>query len=106
MEAIPVKNAQDILNENPDSLVFARYAEELASQGKIKEAVEILENGIKKHPHYASGYSVRANLLFMQNSDEQAVKDVQRAIQLDPQMPRDLFRLGAHFLENKEAETG
>jgi len=100
-----VKNAKDILHENPDSLVFARYADELASQDRIDEAIEVLENGINKHPHYAPGYSVRANILFMQNSDEQAVKEVQRALQLDPQMPRDLFRLGANFLENQKPET-
>ncbi|MHB9030904.1 MAG: tetratricopeptide repeat protein [Candidatus Latescibacterota bacterium] len=90
-----------ILQDNPGSVIFSQYAEQLAQEGRMEEAVEILKKGIQANPYHAPGYSVLAEILFQLESEEEAVDNLLSSIQLDPQMPRDLFRLGAYFRENE-----
>lgn len=100
---IPVKELGDIYKENPRSIVFARYAEELVREGKIERAVEILKKGIEYHPHYAPGHSVLATMYLMQDLPAEATKELEQSINLDPQMPSDLFRLGEYYLKEELA---
>jgi pilus assembly protein FimV len=102
--AIFVNNPEEILKNNPGSVVFARYAEELVREGKIDEAREIAENGIKANPTYAPGHSVLAEILFQQNSEEKAIEELKTAIQLDPQMPEDLLKLGKNYLSQNQLD--
>ena len=52
------KKPEDILKDNPGSVIFARYADELAKKGDIKKAIHVLEEGIRANPSYAFGHSV------------------------------------------------
>ncbi len=90
-----------LLSENPGSAVFPRYAEDLAREGRTDEAIDILSRGLTANPSLASGYSVLADLLFSLHEEERAVENLLTAIKIDPQMPRDLLRLGKHFLEHE-----
>ncbi len=46
------------LEKDPDSLLFAQYADLLRKEGLLEEAIEIAERGIEKHPEYATGILV------------------------------------------------
>lgn len=100
-----MKDPEIILKDNPGSVVFAPYADVLARSGKIERALEILRKGIQANPFYAPGYSVLAELLFQQNSPGEAADALRSALKIDPQRPRDLLRLGNHFLESDPLES-
>ena len=46
----------DILERNPQSLVFAPLAESYRKLGLIDKALEILKKGIGRHPDYLMGH--------------------------------------------------
>lgn len=92
--------------ENPGSAVFPRYAEDLAREGRTDEALDTLSRGIEANPSLASGYSVLADLLFSMHEEEKAVENLLTAVKIDPQMPRDLLRLGRHFLAHEPLKAG
>jgi tetratricopeptide (TPR) repeat protein len=51
----------ELLNEdNPNSLLFARYAFMLLQNGDVEEAISIAENGVEKNPNYIAGLMVLA----------------------------------------------
>jgi len=101
---IIVNERGEILEKNPGSIVFGRYAEELAQEGRIDEAIEILRKGIEANPHYAPGYSVLSGLLLMKEEEDEGVEKLEAALKLDPQAPRDCFTLGRHYLEKNRPE--
>ncbi len=70
-----MKQPEEILKKNPGSLIFARYAQQLAIEGHISEAILILEKGIKSNQSYAIGHSVLAKILHTQNSPEGAAEE-------------------------------
>src|SRR5688572_7255479 len=47
---------KEALDKNPHSKVFAPLAESYRKLGMIDEAMEILKQGLKKHPHYTLGH--------------------------------------------------
>ena len=73
-----MRDPEEILKDNPGSVVFARYAEEMAQKGKFSEAVVILEKGIEANPQYAPGHSILAEILFMEESDEKAAEELKK----------------------------
>ena len=94
-----MKQPEEILKKNPGSIIFARYAQQLAKEGNVSEAILILEKGIKSNPSYAIGHSVLAKILHSQNSPEGAAEEWTAALQLDPQQPNDLFLYGKSLLK-------
>lgn len=95
--AIAVVDPEKLLEGNPGSVVFPRYADHLAREGRLDEAVNVLKKGIKANPFHAPGYTVLANILFQLRSEGEAVENLMTAIKIDPQRPRDLFSLGEYF---------
>jgi hypothetical protein len=104
--AIPVMDPEKLLEENPGSAVFPRYADHLAREGRTSEAVNVLKKGIQANPFLASGYAVLADILFRLESEEEAVENLMNAIKIDPQRPRDLLRLGEYFRERDPEKAG
>jgi len=99
-----VEDTDEILKRNPGSVIFARYSDDLVRKGNINEAIEILEKGIQANPQYAPGHSVLADILFIRNSYEKAAEELKIALHFDPQMPKDIFRLGKYFLQQNQSE--
>ena len=96
----PVKNPEELLHDNPGSIIFARYAEECAREGDVERALDILHNGIEANPVYAPGYSLMGSLYYSQKKYKEAMKYWRQGLELDPLMPRDMYLLGKHCLEN------
>lgn len=93
-----MKSTEQLHKENPGSVFFARYADELAKKGKISEALEILKDGLKNNPYYAHGFYVLSDIYAIQNNGEESEKHLKRALELDPQYPSGLFKLGKYSL--------
>ena len=103
---VSVKEHKEILKENPGSVVFARYAEKLAREGNINEAIGLLEEGIDTNPDYAPGHSILSDILFKENLDLRAAKELKTALDIDSQMPVDLLKLGMYYLgQSKPSEA-
>jgi pilus assembly protein FimV len=103
-----VKNPEEILQEYPDSIVFARVAELLAGRGELDSARDILDTGITQHPGYAPGYAVRASICASTGDLDGALEALDSAIALDPQSPADILRLAQLYVDmdrQDDAET-
>lgn len=92
-----MKDPEEVLKDNPGSVIFARYGDELARDGKIEEALEVLNKGIEANPYYAAGYSVLAEIYSKQESNEKSAELLEKALSLEPQSPRDMFNLGKYL---------
>jgi len=97
----PVKELSKILEENPGSVVFARYAENLMREEKYDEALEILKKGLQNNPLYAPGHSVLGSVYALQGREVESAEEFETALKLDPQAPGDYFRLGKTLLSSE-----
>ncbi|MFW6085493.1 MAG: tetratricopeptide repeat protein, partial [Gemmatimonadota bacterium] len=70
---------------NPDSLVFARLADAFRKAGDPERALEILRDGIRRHPDYASAHIVRARALEDLERPSEAEASLRRVLELDAQ---------------------
>jgi tetratricopeptide (TPR) repeat protein len=75
---------QVTLQQNPDSLTFARVADALMKMGRLEEAVQICEEGVKRHPQYVTGHMVLGKCYMQKKLYEQAEKEFKRVLLFDP----------------------
>ncbi|CAG4955857.1 unnamed protein product [Colias eurytheme] len=54
----------------------------LAETGKLEEALELMNKGIEAAPERAPGYNDRAQLLRLMQRDDDAMSDIDKAVQL------------------------
>ena len=58
-----IRRFEDQYRSQPESLVFARLADAYRKAGEPQRALEVLEDGLRRHPDYASAYIVHARTL-------------------------------------------
>ncbi len=75
---------QVTLQQNPDSLTFARVADALMKRGRLEEAIQICEEGVKRHPQYVTGHMVLGKCYMQRKLYEQAEKEFKRVLLFDP----------------------
>jgi tetratricopeptide (TPR) repeat protein len=77
----------DILSEkyrsNPNSLIFAQFADEYRKEGDISKAIEICLNGLESHPDYVTGRVILGRCYLEQNNTESAVQEFMSACSYD-----------------------
>lgn len=69
--------------ENPDSLVFARLADLHRKAGRPERALEILDEGLERHPDYLSAHIVRARCLRVQGRTVESEDVFRHVLDLD-----------------------
>src|SRR5688500_6186805 len=69
---------------NPDGRVFTHLAEAYSKAGEYDRARAILEQGLTKHPAYASAHVVLGRVFIDLNSPEEAFGSFRRVLNLDP----------------------
>jgi len=69
----------------PGSLVFARLADACRKAGQLDRALEVVEEGLAKHPDYLSAHLVHARILRRLDRLETAAEALERALGLDSQ---------------------
>lgn len=84
---------REIIQSNPDSPLFARYAELLFQKGLINEALIVIENGLKKHKLYSTAYIVYAKILLQKGRDDEAIENLKKVLKLSPSCPSAKFMI-------------
>ena len=69
---------------NPAGRVFTHLAEAYRKAGEYERARGILEEGLQKHPGYASAYVVMGRVLMDLNDKDQAASSFRQVLDLDP----------------------
>jgi len=72
------------LENNPDSVLFARLADRYIDLGRLDEAANLCRRGLERHPKYASAYIVLAKALWKKGELEDAETAVSKALELEP----------------------
>src|SRR5688572_23036133 len=80
-----IERYQKLFEKDPKSKVFAPLGEAYRKMGLIKEALSILERGVKFHPHFASGRVALAKVLISQNEHTKAIEQLLVATDLSPE---------------------
>lgn len=78
---------RNLMKDNPDSPLFARYADLLFQKGLINEALIVIENGLKKHKLYSTAYIVYAKILLQKGRDKEALENLKKVLKLSPSCP-------------------
>lgn len=69
---------------NPEGRVFTHLAEALRRAGDLERARTILEDGLAKHPTYASAHVVHGRVLAGLDRSDEAAEAFRRVLSLDP----------------------
>ncbi len=79
-----VQYLEEQLQQNPTTILFARLADIYLDMKKVDEAIEICEEGIKKHPYYVTGHMVLGKCYLEKKQHDQAEKEFKRVLFFDP----------------------
>ena len=71
------------LEENEDSVLFARLADAYLQMDRVDEAIELCEKGIRKHPYYVTGHYVLGKCYLKKKLFDQAEKELTRVLLFD-----------------------
>jgi tetratricopeptide (TPR) repeat protein len=78
-----IRRFEEQFRNQPESLVFARLADAYRKSGDAVRALEVLEEGIRRHPDYLSAHIVSARTLRDLGRIDEARKAFERVIELD-----------------------
>jgi tetratricopeptide (TPR) repeat protein len=79
-----LESLQVLLQQNPASLTFGRVADALMQKGRIDEAIQICEEGVRRHPQYVTGHMVLGKCYLKKKLFDQAEKEFKRVLLFDP----------------------
>ncbi len=101
-----------LLQENPDSRIFAPLADLYRRMGRLHEAEEICREGIKRHPYYAGGKVALAQVMLDKGDYEESLHESESVVTYYPDnilarkiFIRSLAHLGQHARAQMEYET-
>jgi tetratricopeptide (TPR) repeat protein len=80
-----IRRFEDQYRSQPGSLVFARLADAYRKAGEPERALEVLQEGLARHPDYPSGHIVNARTLQDLGRLDEAASAFRRVLQLDAQ---------------------
>ena len=75
---------EEFFEKNPESVIFARLADTYLKRDKLDIATELCEDGIKKHPYYATGHFILGKCYLAKKKYELAEKEFKRVLLFDP----------------------
>jgi tetratricopeptide (TPR) repeat protein len=75
---------QVLLQQNPNSLTFGRVADALMKMGRVDEAIQLCEDGLRRHPSYVTGHMVLGKCYLKKKLFDQAEKEFKRVLLFDP----------------------
>jgi hypothetical protein len=80
-----IRTLQSILwsERDPQGRAFAPLADAYLRAGEIKKALDLLTNGMSRHPAFASGHVVATRLYLQQGMHSEAQFAARRALELD-----------------------
>ncbi|SYZ74027.1 putative TPR protein [Candidatus Zixiibacteriota bacterium] len=78
-----IAKCNKILEENPNSQIFAALAEAYRKKGELEKAFRSCQNGLRIHPNYGSAHMVMAKINFDKGLFDWAEMEVNKAVELD-----------------------
>jgi tetratricopeptide (TPR) repeat protein len=93
-----------LLAREPNSLRFAEYADHLRRLERLPDAMVICNHGLVRHPGYATGHVVMAEILLDTGTPEMAAHHLREALKFDPSHPRAHLLLGELLLTRGDKE--
>jgi len=97
-----ITKCKKILDENPDSQIFAAYADALRKNGELDKAFRICRQGLRMHPGYGSGHMVMARINFDRKMYDWAESELAEAIELEGRTrATDLLRAEIYIKKQK-----
>lgn len=99
-----IERFEEQYRKQPESLVFARLADALRKAGEAGRALQVLEDGLGRHPDYASGHIVHARALRDLGRLEEAAESFRRVLELDAGNLVAVRELGSLAEERQELE--
>ncbi|MBU0985261.1 MAG: tetratricopeptide repeat protein [candidate division Zixibacteria bacterium] len=78
-----IEKCKKILNEDPNSQIFAALAEAYRKKGELDKAFRICQNGLKIHPSYGSAHVVMSKINLDRGLYDWAEAEVQKAVEID-----------------------
>jgi tetratricopeptide (TPR) repeat protein len=89
---------------DPSSRIFLQLAEEYRHQGRVREALEVLERGLKEHPGYLSALVAKGRCLLELGEPERSREVLERVVKQDAtQMVANKLLVRA-YIETAEPE--
>lgn len=89
---------------DPSSRIFLQLAEEYRHQGRVREALEVLERGLKEHPGYLSALVAKGRCLLELGEPERSREVLERVVKQDAtQMVANKLLVRA-YIETSEPE--
>jgi tetratricopeptide (TPR) repeat protein len=79
-----LESLQVLLQQNPNSLTFGRVADALMKLGRVDEAIQLCEDGLRRHPSYVTGHMVLGKCYLKKKLFDQAEKEFKRVLLFDP----------------------
>lgn len=82
---------------DPSSLAFVGLAHMHLERGEIDEAIRVCEEGLRRHPNHSTGHLVLGLALLRGDREEDAVRELQEVVNLDPGNRIAVQRLGEAY---------
>jgi tetratricopeptide (TPR) repeat protein len=82
-EARNLEELFERFRQAPDGYAFVPLADACRKMGRIEEALEICDSGVKRHPAYASGHVVRGKCFYDSGNRSGAREAFERVLLLD-----------------------
>ena len=76
---------QSLLDQKPDSLVFAALVESLRKKGRLEEALTVGRKGVSRHPDYVGGLLALSKVHYDLGKSSEALELVERILQHSPE---------------------
>jgi tetratricopeptide (TPR) repeat protein len=101
-----LQNLIERYNRAQDSRLFAPLADAYRKSGDVDRAIEVLERGLEKMPHYASAHVILAKCYYDKGATERAKAEFRRVLELDAENLVALKFMGDILLaEDKRSEA-
>ncbi len=78
-----LESLQVLLQQNPNSLTFGRVADALLKMDRVDEAIQLCEDGLRRHPSYVTGHMVLGKCYLKKKLFDQAEKEFKRVLLFD-----------------------
>ncbi len=78
-----IAKCNKILDESPNSQIFAALAEAYRKKGELDKAFRVCQNGLKIHPNYGSAHMVMAKINLDKGLYDWAQMEVEKSVSLD-----------------------
>lgn len=67
----------------PESRLFAPLADAYRKEGRVDQAIEIVEQGLERYPEYASAHVILGKCFYDKGATERAKAEFERVVELD-----------------------